>query len=296
MNLTNRPFDWNHLRAFLTTAEQGSLSGAARQLRLTQPTLGRQVSALEEDLGLLLFERVGRTLHLTGAGRELLTHVREMGTAADRVALAAAGQSQDIAGRVAITASDVYSAYLLPPVLHRLRTSAPRLTIDVVAANDVRDLMRREADIAVRHVRPEQPDLVARLLREETAHFYATPEYLDRMGTPANKEDLAHHAFISFGDTRLLIEHLKSWGLSLDETHFRVGSNSGLIAWDMVRQGFGIAPMSDQVAAQTPGVIRILKDVEPIRFPVWLTTHREVHTSKRIRMVFDVLAEHLGAT
>ncbi|MCU9839859.1 LysR family transcriptional regulator [Ruegeria sp. WL0004] len=286
--------DWNHICAFLKTAEAGSLSAAARRLDLTQPTLSRQVAALEQDLGVLLFERIGRTLVLTEAGADLLEHTRAMGAAADRVALAASGQAQSIEGRVRITASDVMSAYVLPEALRRIRAQAPRLEIEVIAANDIRDLMRREADIAIRHVRPEQPDLIARLVREATAHFYAATRYLDRRGRPVTKADLATHDFIAFGDVTEMLGHLTPIGLPLTRANFRLGSQSGVVAWDYVRQGFGIAPMGDDVAALTEDVERVLPEMDPLVFPVWLTAHREVHTSRRIRLVFDILAEYLS--
>lgn len=287
-------FDWNHIRAFLATAEAGSLSAAARQLGQTQPTLSRQVAALEADLGLLLFERVGKSLHLTEAGLELLAHTREMGAAANRIALAATGQAQGIEGTVRLTASDVMSAYVLPDVLRQVRAQAPRLRIDVIAANDIRDLMRREADIAIRHVRPDQPDLIARLVREATGHFYATTAYLDRFGRPEDLTALSRHAFISFGDTRQMIAYLAPLGIHLTEENFRLGSQNGIVAWEYAKQGFGIAPMSTEVGDATAGMERVLPDMEPIRFPIWLTTHRELHTSRRIRLVFDLLAEFLS--
>lgn len=287
-------FDWNHIRAFLATAEEGSLSAAARKLALTQPTLGRQVSALEEDLGVMLFERVGRTLQLTDAGAELLEHVRAMGEAADRVSLAASSQNQTIEGRVAITASDVYSAYLLPPILSRLRQLAPKLVIDVVAGDDIRDILRREADIAIRHVRPEQPDLIARLIREADGHFYAAPDYLDRRGRPKTVDDLKYHDFIGFSDIDRMLEYLHPMGFPITHDNFRAGSASGLVAWELCRQGLGIAPMDAGIAAKTKGVERVLPDLAPITFPIWLTTHRELHTSRKIRLVFDVLAEALA--
>ncbi|MFY0616469.1 LysR family transcriptional regulator [Shimia sp.] len=293
MSDTASSFDWNHIRAFLTTADKGSLSAAARELGLTQPTLGRQVAALEEDLGVMLFERVGRSLELTAAGGELLEHVRAMGQAADRVALAASGQNQTVEGRVAITASDVYSVHLLPPVLRELRTKAPKLIIDVVASDDVQDLMRREADIAIRHVRPDQPDLIARLVREAKGYFYASTEYLDHRGRPKTVEDLKSHDFVGSGDVPRMLEYLKPLGFPIGLDNFRTGSDSGLVAWEMCKQGFGISPMADDVAEATSGIERVLPDLAPIVFPIWLTTHRELHTSRRIRLVFDALAEHL---
>jgi DNA-binding transcriptional LysR family regulator len=294
MNSRSTPFDWTQLRAFLVTAEEGSLSAAARKLMLTQPTLSRQVAALEADLGLMLFERIGRTLDLTQAGLELLEHARAMGEAADRVALTATGQSQSVSGLVRITASDVFSAHLLPPVLHRLRDIAPDLRVEIIADNGIRDLMRREADIAIRHVRPDQPELIARLIRQAEGFFYAATSYLDARGRPDSTADFKNHDFVSTGDPAQMIAYLKPLGIHLHEGQFRTGSQSGLVAWELTRQGFGITPMSDQVGDAVPGVERVVPDMEPITFPVWLATHRELHTSRKIRLVFDVLAEFLA--
>lgn len=291
MNWSSITFDWNQARAFLATAEEGSLSAAARALSLTQPTVGRQVSALEDELGVMLFERVGRSLTLTQSGIELLDQVRAMADAANRISLIASGQSQNIEGKVRITASDMTSAYLLPPVLKQVRTVAPLLEIDVVAANDVRDLLKREADIAIRHVRPEQQDLVARLVREETAHFYAAQNYLDTHGMPTLAEGLLKHDFVSFGDIDRMLEHMESLELGLTRDNFRLGSETGIVAWEMARHGLGIAIMSDRIASQFTDMKRVLTDVDPVVFPTWLTTHRELHTSRRIRLVFDILAD-----
>lgn len=296
MNWQSVTFDWNQARAFLATVEEGSLSAAARALGLTQPTLGRQVAALEEALGILLFERVGKSLVLTPSGLELLDHVRAMCDAANRISLTASGRSQTIEGQVRITASDVMSAHLLPPALARLRESAPLLEIDVVAANDIRDLQLREADIAIRHVRPEQPDLIARHVSDATAHFYASKSYLDRHGRPDSFDALTDHLFIGFGDNDRMIERLNASGLSLARENFRLGSESGVVAWEMARHGLGVIVMSDEVADNAPDIERLLPEMEPFVFPVWLTTHRELHTSRRIRLVFDLLADFLAGT
>lgn len=293
MNDGANSFDWNHIRAFLATAEEGSLSAAARKLGQTQPTLGRQVTALEGELNVMLFERVGRNLVLTTAGEELLEHVRAMNAAADRVALTASGQSQAVEGVVRITASDVFSSYLLPPVLRELRQRAPQLEIDIVATNNIQDLMRREADIAIRHVRPNQPDLIARLVQEARGYFYASTEYLDRKGRPKTLDDLKDHDFVNFGSTTEMLGFLHPLGFPITEKNFRIGSESGVVSWELVRQGFGIAAMDATVASKTPGVEKVLPDLAPVTFPVWLTTHRELHTSRRIRIVFDMLADYL---
>lgn len=200
MNWQSITFDWNQARAFLATAEEGSLSAAARALGLTQPTLSRQVAALEENLGVTLFERIGRSLSLTQSGLDLLDHFRRMGEAASQISLAASGRSQAVEGRVTITATDLMAAYHLPPVIKTLRREAPGIEIEVNTSNDLRDLLRREADIAIRHVRPEQPDLIARLIGEASAYFFASPEYLDRVGRPQKPADLSKLDFVGVGE------------------------------------------------------------------------------------------------
>ncbi len=241
-----------------------------------------------------MFERVGRGLVLTEAGRDLLDHSRTMGRAADALSLAASGQSTAIEGTIRITASDVLSLHFLPPVLKQLKQLAPKLIIDVVAANDIRDLMRREADIAIRHSRPDQPELIARLVHEGTAHFYAASSYLDQRGRPKTSEDIGSHDFIGFGDQEVMISFARGLGLPLNKSQFRIGSHNGIVAWELVKQGFGISPMDIRVAERTPGVERVLDWVEPVRYPYWLTTHRELHTSGKIRLAFDLLADTLA--
>ncbi|MFC3612479.1 LysR family transcriptional regulator [Lutimaribacter marinistellae] len=295
MNWQGIRFDWNHARAFLATAEEGSLSAGARALGVTQPTLGRQVAALEAELGVTLFERVGKGLILTPAGAELLTHVRAMRDAATHLSLSAAGQSQDIGGTIRITASEVMCTHVLPPVLLRLREVAPRLMLDIVAADDLRDLQRREADIAIRHARPTQPELIARMLKDGSAQLYAATSYLDRRGRPRTEADLSGHDFISFGDVDRMIGFLAEVGLPLKRENFPVGSESGVAAWALVEAGLGISLMSDHVARASRGIERVLPERAPISFPVWLVTHRELHTARRIRVVFDLLAEFLSS-
>ena len=293
MNWTNIAFDWNQVRAFLATVEEGTLSGAARALGQSQPTMGRQVAALEEALGVVLFERVGRSLVLTPVGHDLLEHVRAMGDAAGRIAMVASGRSQGVDGTVSITASDVVSVHILPPIVAELREVAPGIAIEIVASNEIRDLQRREADIAIRHMRPEQPDLIARSLGEASAHLYAASSYLDRMGRPEKPEDIARHIFVGYEHNERLVEGLNAIGIPMTEEIIRVTSGNGVVVWEMVRQGLGISAMSDDVAALTPGVERVLPGQGTLRFPIWLTAHRELHKSRRVRLVFDLLFERL---
>jgi len=291
MNWASISFDWNHVRAFLATVEEGSLSAAARATGQTQPTLGRQVAALEEAIGVTLFERVGRSLTLTSAGEQLVDHVRAMGEAASRISLAASGQSQSVEGLVRISASDVLSTYQLPGIIALLRDEAPGIEVEVVSSNAISDLLRRDADIALRHVRPEQPELIARKLADGRAYLYATPEYIARMDPPATLQDLCHADFIAYGQPDEMLAHLVAMGVPLTRANIRYHSDSGVVGWQMVRQGLGVGVMSEQVAALSPEVVRVLPDQVPVTFPTWLVSHRELITSRRIRLVFDMLAE-----
>ncbi|MGO9236719.1 MAG: LysR family transcriptional regulator [Methylocella sp.] len=288
-------FDWNRARAFLVTAEEGSLSAAARALGMAQPTLGRQVGALEEELSVVLFERVGRGLTLTPSGLELLDHVRAMGDAANRVSLSAAGQSQSIEGTVCIAASETYAAILLPPIIAKLRRAEPGIDIEIVTSNKASDLRRREADIAIRNFRPTEPDLVAKKIRDVPARLYAAPAYLERIGNPKVPYDLRHADFISIDNSGMFLKGLNALGLNLAQRNFPIFTENYLVMWELVKHGLGIGVLDGNIGDAEPLVRRALPDLGPLMFPIWLVAHREVNTSRRIRVVFDLLAEELAA-
>lgn len=293
MNWDAIAFDWNQIRALLATVEEGSLSAAARALGQTQPTLSRQISALEADLGVTLFERGARSTTPTRAALELIEHVRAMGEAAQRISLTASGQSLAIEGEVTITATDLMATYFLPPVIARLREIAPMIRIEIIASNEVRDLARREADIAIRHTRPEQPDLVAKLIGEITAQLYASPAYLDRAGRPQTFEDVSRLDFIGFRRDEEIIAHFNARGLSLTRENFRLSSASGTAYLALVREGLGVGALTSDIAALHPELEEVCPDLEPTPVPIWLVAHRELRTSRRIRLVFDTIADML---
>ena len=198
MNWQTITFDWNQARAFLVTAEEGSLSAAARALGLTQPTLSRQVAALEQTLGVTLFERVSKSLILTEAGIELADHVRAMGDAASRISLAASGKSQQVEGLVTVSTTDLMAAHLLPDILRELRKKAPGVEVKVLCTNSLSDLRRREADIAIRHVEPDHPDLYARKLRAAPARIFGARSLVEQFGRPLTRDDAPDLDFIGF--------------------------------------------------------------------------------------------------
>lgn len=294
MDWSKTAFDWTHLRAFLATAEEGSLSAAARALGQTQPTLGRQVAALEAELGLALFERSGRALQLTQAGRDLLGAAGEMRDAALHVSRVAAGHSQTASGPVVITATDTVATHILPPILAELRRLAPGIEPSIRASNAVQDLTRRDADIAIRHARPEQPGLYARKVNEVYAHLYAAPAYVDKVGRPQSLEDLQDYDFIGFDDVDQVLPMLNALGLPLRRENVRSASTSGPVITQMAREGLGITILTDDMAQRAGGLERLLPDVLSIPVPVWLVSHEELKTAPRFRITFDLLAEHLS--
>lgn len=294
MDWTAVNFDWNRARAFLVTAEEGSLSAAARALNMTQPTLGRQVTALEDELGVALFERVGRGLSLTPSGLELMEYVRAMGEAANKFSLAASGRSQVIEGSICISASEVHAAFLLPPIIAKLRKAEPGIMVEVVASNKISDLRRREADIAIRNIQPSQPELIGKKIKQTSARLYAAKRYLDTLGRPTTTEQLNKAEFIGFDNTDRLMLALNERGLNLSKNNFPIVTENHLVQWEMVKQGLGIGFMPEDIANREPLVECPLPDLEPIEVDMWLTTHRELNTSRRVRLVFDFLLKELA--
>lgn len=286
-------FDWNRARAFLVTVEEGSYSAAARALNMSQPTVGRQVTALEDELGVALFERVGTKLELTTTGLELVEHARAMGDAATRFSLSATGQSQNIEGTVSITASEAVAAFLLPQIIAGLRRDHPGIEIEIVASNEPRDLHRREADIAIRNFRTGPADLIARKIKDGFAYLYASPAYLERVGPIHTAADLTRTELFAFDRSEVMIDGFRALGLDVGREQFPITTGSHLVQWALCKEGAGICAMMAEVGEAEASVQKILPDIA-IPVPIWLVCHRELRTSRRIRLVFDRLAEGLA--
>ena len=287
-------FDWNRARAFLVTAEEGSLSAAARALKMTQPTLGRQVTALEQELGIALFERSGRGLDLTPSGLDLLQHVRTMGDAASNLSLAASGQSNTIEGDICITATELMATFILPRMVQKLRLIEPGINVELIASNSASDLRRREADIAVRGFRPNQPDLIAKKVGDVTAYLYAAKTYLRSLGNPTSAVDFSEADFIGLDNSDRFITILNERGFKLTPRNFPVMTDNRIVQWELVKQGVGIGIMPEDVGDAEPLVEQVLADLEPFTAPNWIVAHRELRTNRRVRMVFDFLADEFS--
>lgn len=294
MNWQAISFDWNQVRAFLATAEEGSLSAAARVLGQTQPTLSRQVAALEANLGVTLFERAGRAVALTDAGREVLGHVRAMGEAATKFSLTALGQSQAIEGRVVITATHSLAIYQLPPIIRRISDLAPDIEIEIITSSHVQDLTKREADISIRHARPEQPDLIAKLIGETKAHLYGSQDFIQAHGPFPSLEAVSRANFIGVGQNERMIEMLRPHGLNLSPGNIKIGSFNGTVIRELVAQGLGLSVVTRDFEMTHRNIRAILPDQFAVPVPIWLVTHRELHTARRIRFVYDILSEELS--
>ncbi|MBL4687564.1 MAG: LysR family transcriptional regulator, partial [Nannocystaceae bacterium] len=218
--------------------------------------------------------------------------------AAARFSLIAAGQSREIDGLVRVTASQAVSAYLLPPVLESIRDEHPGIEIELVVSNAARDLRRREADIAVRHFRPQGDDLVARLLKETSeAHLYGTPEYLKRIGRPKTPEALAKRGLVlGFDDSDALATALHAAGYPFASGSSPIRTEDHLVQWELAKRDMGLCVMMQEVGDNERSMRRALPDAPPIiRIPIWLVSHRELRTNRRIGVVFDALAQALAA-
>ncbi len=287
-------FDWNRARAFLVTAEEGSLSAAARALDMTQPTLGRQVTALESELGVSLFERTKSGLVLTQSGHELLLQVKTMGEAATKLSLMASGQAEALEGSVCISATEVVAAFVLPSLVDKLRRQWPGIQIEILASNDTSDLTRREADIAIRGFRPTQQDLIVRRLSSYYMHLYASKEYLRKLPRRQLPKDLSDADFLGFNQTNMMVAEMNKRGFEVTEDNFPVVAGNHLVQWELVKSGSGIGFMSVDVGDAEGKVERVLPEFPPFEVERWLVVHRELKTSRRLRVVFDFLASELG--
>ncbi|WP_170405946.1 LysR family transcriptional regulator [Ruegeria arenilitoris] len=288
--------DWSLIQSFLAVAETGSLSAAARQLDRSQPTLGRQIHALEDELGVSLFDRHARGLKLSEVGTQLLPMAQQMHTAMTSFSLAAAGQSQQLEGSVRITASVFASHHLLPPILAQIRALEPAIQLELVATDTTENLLYREADIAVRMYRPAQMDIISRYLGDVNLCFCAARAYLDRAGRPQNPEDLFNHDLVGFDANEQIIKKMQQRGWPASKNSFATRCDLQSAYWQLVRAGCGIGFSQVQVAEADPDVEVLDLDVDIEPLPVWLAAPQAMRQTPRIRRVWDLLAEGLKAS
>ncbi|HEY8615252.1 LysR family transcriptional regulator [Phenylobacterium sp.] len=285
--------DWDLLQSLHAVLEAGSLSAAAKRRRLTQPTLGRHIDQLERQLGAPLFLRSPRGIQPTDLALSLRPHLEDMAAAAGAAMRDASGSADGVGGVVRVTASEIVGIEVLPPVLARFRDKHPEIEIELVTSNRLEDLSRRDADIAVRMGRPTQNNLVARKVGEVGFGFYATAGYLERNPAPTSFEDLEKHAIIGF-DTQgpSLIDDLDiGRPITRDLFTFRTDNDAAQLA--ALRAGLGIAACQHGIA-RAAGLVQVLPDRFAFKLDVWIAMHENLKGSRRMRLMFDHLAEELG--
>jgi Transcriptional regulator len=292
---TLRNLDWSLVQAFLSVAETGSLSAAARALDRSQPTLGRQIRAMEAQLGADLFHRQPRGLELTETGSALIAPARAMREAANAMAMAAAGREQRLEGSVRITASVAVSVFHLPRILTAIRRAEPRIALELVPSDRSSNLLYREADIAIRMYRPTQQDLVTRHLGDTAIGAFAAREYIQRRGQPRSVAETAGHDLIGQDRETQLLEGMRALGLPATKDWFAFRCDDVATSWQLIRAGAGIGFIQRSLGLRDPDLVELDLGVALPTLPVWLTTHGAMRQNPRIRRVWSLLAEALIA-
>jgi DNA-binding transcriptional LysR family regulator len=288
-------FDWSLVRSFLAVLDAGSLMGAARKLGAQQPTLSRHVAELEAQLGAPLFERTGRGVTPTVLALAVAEAARRMQDGADALARSLARERTATSGSVRITASQVAATWLLPALLARFAEVEPGIQIELVASNQLTNLLRREADIALRMVRPAQSSLVARKLGEVHIVAAAHESYLARAGVPRKPTDLLAHHLIGYDRDELVLRGFARMGLPIAREQFALRTDDQVAYGQLVAAGAGIGFVTSYNVAQWPGVRMVLPMLQIPPLPCWLAVHREIRGSRVVRRVYDFLAEAIPA-
>ncbi|MCL2430400.1 MAG: LysR family transcriptional regulator [Alphaproteobacteria bacterium] len=284
---------WNELRTFVEVARDGSLSAAARRLGLTQPTVGRHIDTLEASLGLTLFTRSSRGLTPTAAAVALVPHAQAMAVAAAAFGRTASGEAASDRGTVRLTASEVVGYEVLPAILAAFRRDHPDIAIELVLTNRTEDLARRDADIAVRMVRPTQSGLVARRIGTSRLALYAHRDYLARFGEPRSLADLASHCVIGFDRDNRSFRSAGSFAKQLTRDDFGFRCDSDLAQIAALRAGVGIGGCQENIARRTPELVQVLPNAFHHALEVWLLMHEDLKMTRRVRLLFDHLAAGL---
>ncbi len=284
---------WELYRSFLAVLKEGSLSGAARALGVAQPTVGRHVAALEKSLRLALFTRSQTGLIPTDAALSLRSFAESMQSTAAALERAAASQGAGVRGTVRVTASDVIGVEVLPPIVAALRDSHPDLTVELVLSNRVQDLLRREADIAVRMVRPRQELLVARRIGQIEVGLHAHQRYLAQYGTPRSVADLAKHSLIGFDQATAFVRNASKALAGWRREAFAIRTDSDLGQLALIRSGAGIGACQVPIARRDDALVRILPKQFSLPLETWVTMHQDLRDSPRCRVTFDALVKGL---
>jgi len=286
--------DWSLIRAFLAVAETGSLSGAARKLSQSQPTLGRQIKQLEERLNLRLFERKPRGFSLTPSGESLLEPARDMHAAFYQLKLRAAGTDETMHGTVRITASEVMARHALPPLIAQMSEAEPDIQIELVPSDTSENLLFRESDIAVRMYRSKQLDVITKQVGEAALGVFAAKSYLDKHGRPQTAADLLEHSVVGYDRDDRIINGMRAMGWQVSRDFFSVRCDDQNTYWELVRAGCGIGFTQQLVARADPNIEQLVPHMTLDPLPIWLAAPEAMRSTPRIRWVWDMLEDGIA--
>jgi len=292
--MDNSP-NWDLYRSFLAVLDAGSLSAAARELGLAQPTLGRHIDTLEAALGIALFVRSRHGYLPTEHAQQLRPYAAALGATANALLRAASSQTGEARGTVRVTASEVVACEVLPPILSALHERYPGLHVELDVSNRAQDLLRREADIAVRMLRPSQEALIARRVGDIELGLHAHRDYLARRGTPATLAELRAHALIGYDHENAFIRSIKHHLGDLKRDMFALRSDSDPALLAFIRAGFGIGICQAGLAARDPRLVRVLPDSFSIKLDTWIAMHEDLRESKRCAVVFTALVDGISS-
>ena len=285
---------WELYRTFLAVLQEGSLSGAARALGITQPTAGRHIAALEAASGQTLFTRSQAGVLPTDVALDLRSYAQAMqNTAAAMQRAAASRQGNSAAGTVRVLASEIVGVEVLPPALARLRREHPGLKIELVPTNKTQNLLQREADIAVRMTQPTQDSLVARRVGAVRIGLFSHVDYLQRQGVPATPADLARHALIGFDEETPFLRSARTLLPIWTREAFTFRSDSDLAQLALIRAGCGIGVCQVALARRDDNLVQVLPDHFAFQLDAWITMHEDLRASPRCRVTFDALVASL---
>lgn len=288
----NEKIGWDWYRSFLGVMQEGSLSGAARALGSTQPTIGRHISELERAFGMTLFIRTQGGLMPTEAANALLLPAREMANVAASMARVATCHGEGIQGTVRVTTSEVLAIEVLPDILAQIAETLPQVNIELLLSDKVQDLLNREADIAIRLFRPTQTQLVARRIGRIPVGFFAHKTYLEKYTIPTTLADLENHCLIGFDRLTDYIRNVtKTLPFPIDKHTFRFRTDSNVAQLALIRAGVGIGLCQVGLAEQDDNLVRLLEEDFCFDMESWVTMHEDLRKSAACSAVFDQLVK-----
>ncbi len=286
--------NWNLLQTFAIVAETGSLAQAARVLNSSQPTMSRHINVLQEEAGVMLFERTANGLALTETGKMLTSHVNKMLSESANFIRNAKLHSENPSGTVSITASLTYSEYVLPEVLTDFRRSEPTIDINLIASDELTNLLEREADIALRFVRPTQLDVIAKKVGDIEIGMFASKDYFVDKTAPAMPQDLFDHDIICMEDYDSIIKGFRDIGMEIARDFFSFKCNSSSVNWRMIQCGYGIGFCHLQRGLSDSNLVQLFPEYTLPTFPMYLVSHKELKTNKLVQTVFNYLSKTLS--